>query len=240
MKRLFLLGFAAITVLAGGPAVAADIPMGVKAAPARIACAAQQWQGGYIGIHGGGVYHDANRLDSDGFLTDNSGWSFKKWGGHAGGQIGYNWANCNTFWGVVVDGSWVSVNNDFRDEPNNAGADNTITTRMDWLVTGRLRTGVALDSLLLYVTGGVAGAHFRTTWTDAPLTTEFAETRFGWVGGVGTEWAWTRNLSLKSEILYVSFTDRDNTATLGANTFSFRHSDAAWISRIGLNWRWGH
>jgi outer membrane immunogenic protein len=240
MRKFLLAGFA-VTVMAGGVAVAADMPV-KSAGPAmvRAACAGQQWNGGYIGVHGGFVYHNASRLDSDGFLTDNSGWNMKEWGGIAGGQLGWNWANCNTFWGVEIDGSWVGVDNTFVDNPN-APPGNTIQTSVDALVTARMRTGVALDNLLLYITGGIAAADISTTWTSPGLgSATFQDWELGWVAGFGTEWAWSPNWSLKSEVLYVNFSDRDQSATFaGPVTFSFRHSDEIWISRIGINYRWG-
>lgn len=236
MKRVLVAAIALIGI--NGAAVAAD--MAIKAAvPARPSCAGAQWQGGYIGVSGGGLYHDATRIDSDGFLTDNSGYSLKKFGGLVGGQIGYNFANCNTFWGFEVDGSWAKADNTFIDNPN-AAAPNTINTEFNALITGRMRAGVALDSMLLYVTGGVAAARLRTTWTDLPDTVTFAEWRVGWTAGLGTEWAFSQNLSLKSEILYTSFGDRDNSVVFANfGPASFRHSDSAWVSRIGLNYRWG-
>lgn len=239
MKKFFLATTAALA-LAAGSAGAADMSRpAYKAAPMAPPCAAAQFQGGYVGVSGGGVYHDAGRADADGFLTDNSGYRFQKWGGIVGAQAGYNWTTCSTLWGIEVDGSWVGVKNEFVDNPN-AADPNRITSRMDALVTARVRTGVALDNLLLYVTGGVAGARFRTTWEDLPDTVEFKEWRWGWTAGFGTEWAWTPNVSLKSEVLYAAFTDRDvnfNFVNFGPATF--RHNDSVWVSRVGLNVRWG-
>ena len=86
----------------------------------------------------------------------------------------------------------------------------------------------------------MAGAHFRTTWEDLPDTAEFKEWRFGWTAGFGTEWAWTQNVSLKSEVLYAAFTDREvsfNFPNAGVQTF--RHNDSVWVSRVGLNVRFG-
>lgn len=241
MKKLLLTTFA-IAALTAGSASAADIA--VKSAVARgpaFACAAHQFQGINIGIHGGSVYHDARRNDLDGFLTDNAGWTQQRWGGHFGGQLGYNFTTCSTVWGVEIDGSWVFGTRNFLADNPNGGDTGGITTRTDALVTARVRSGLALDSLLLYVTGGFAAANFRTTWADLPATgsVEFREWRWGWTAGFGTEWAWTRNISLKSEVLYLGFTDRDRSATFGATTYRFRHNDGVWVSRIGLNYRWG-
>jgi outer membrane immunogenic protein len=239
MKKQILAALA-IVALGGGTAAAADLHVKApRAVGPAFVCAAHQFGGLHIGAHGGSVYHQAHRGDTDGFLTDNAGWTLNRWGGHAGGQAGYSWTTCSTVWGVEIDGSWVfGTRNVLPDNPN-APDDNSITTRMDSLVTARLRSGVALDNLLIYATGGFAAAHFRTTWSDPPLTVELREWRWGWVAGVGTEWAWTRNVSLKFETLYVGFTDRDRAATLGGATFNFRHSDAVWVSRVGLNYRWG-
>jgi outer membrane immunogenic protein len=234
----FLLSALAILAMTGA-ASAADLPLkAAAAAPLRPTCAAAQWQGAYFGIAGGSIYHNASRIDSDGFLTDNSGYELNKWGGMVGGEAGYNVANCNTFWGVEVDGSWTSVRNTFHDNPN-SGAPTTIRTRVDTLLTGRLRTGVALDNLMFFVSGGLAGAHIRTTWTDEPDSVEFKEWRLGWTAGVGTEVALSRNLSFKSEFMYVGFTDRDlSTVFTTFGPASFRHNDSLWVSRVGLNYRW--
>ena len=75
---------------------------------------------------------------------------------------------------------------------------------MRWFGTVRARTGVVVDNLLLYVTGGFAYARFNnvlTVFEDAPATAvAFANsrTRWGWTAGVGTEWAFAPNWSLKS------------------------------------------
>jgi outer membrane immunogenic protein len=239
MKK-FLIATASLSVLAMGAAEAADLPR-KAASPVAVArpCAAQQFQGFYIGVSGGGVYHEARRNDTDGFLTDNSGWTQHKWGGIAGGQAGYNWTTCNTLWGVEIDGSWAGVKNTLRDNPN-APDDNFIESKMNTFVTARLRTGLVLDNLLLYVTGGFAAAQHKTTWSDLPDTVTFKEWRYGWTAGFGTEWKWTSNWSIKSEVLYAAFTDRDRSFVgAGPTTYNFRHSDSVWVSRIGLNYAWG-
>ena len=103
MKRSFVAG-AVLTCVLTGSAMAADMP--TKAPVARPACAAAWWQGGYIGVSGGGVSYTANRTDQDEALIDVATYVQKKSGGLVGGQVGYNWTNCNTFWGLEIDGSW--------------------------------------------------------------------------------------------------------------------------------------
>src|SRR6476646_5740862 len=91
----------------GGIAAAADMPA-KSAAPVvtRPACGAAQFQGFYAGISGGGVKHIASRTDNDEFLVDAASYNLDKWGGIVGGTLGYNFARCNTVWGVEIEGSW--------------------------------------------------------------------------------------------------------------------------------------
>jgi outer membrane immunogenic protein len=242
MKKL-LLATTAVFALATDSSIAADLSRPVlKAAPMAPPCAAARFQGGYVGISGGGVNYQANRTDQDEFLVDSATYVQKKWGGIVGAQAGYNWTTCNTLWGIEVDGSWVGAKATTRLLPNNIGSDITITSRFDTLVTGRVRTGVVLDNLLLYVTGGVAAGHFKTDWNNGfDGFATIKEWRWGWVGGFGTEWAWTPNVSLKSEVLYVDFVDREHRVLFvpPAGFANFTHSDSAWISRVGINVKFG-
>jgi outer membrane immunogenic protein len=215
--------------------MAADMP--TKAPVARPACAAAWWQGGYIGVSGGGVSYTANRTDQDEALIDVATYVQKKSGGLVGGQVGYNWTNCNTFWGMEIDGSWSNTKVTTVLDPE-TDDNKRITSRLDALVTGRVRAGAALDNLLLYVTGGVAAARINTTWVDGvDVFAQIKEWRWGWVAGFGTEWAFTDRISLRSEVLYVDFVDRQHRVPFGSSDSfaNFTHSDSAWIARVGLN-----
>jgi hypothetical protein len=66
---------------------------------------------------------------------------------------------------------------------------------MRWFGTVRARTGVVLDNVLLYVTGGLAYARFNRDFTvlengPPPVSAVFSSsrTRWGWTAGVGSEW----------------------------------------------------
>ena len=77
-----------------------------------------------------------------------------------------------------------------------------------------------VDSLLLYVTGGLAWADFNRNHTYffegipgvvGPFSQTFnsSKTRLGFAVGAGTEWALNANWSVVSEILYMGF-EKDN------------------------------
>jgi outer membrane immunogenic protein len=153
--------------------------------------------------------------------------------------------------GVEIDGDWAGAKASTQFLPNTPGVNVNVTSRFNALATARTRAGVVLDSLLLYVTGGVAGGQFRTTWTNAVFApppgflvqADISEWRWGWVAGFGTEWAWSDRVSIRSEVLYVDVADRDYTATFAGpaafGSFRFTNSDSMWISRVGINWKFG-
>jgi outer membrane immunogenic protein len=243
MKKLLL---SVVAVLGfGGIATAADMP--AKSAPAvvRPACGAAQFQGIYVGISGGAAKQIASRTDRDEFLVDASSYNLDKWGGIVGGTIGYNFARCNTLWGVEADASWTSVKNTLTLHPN-SDFNQTLATKMSGFGTIRGRGGVVVDDVFIYATGGLAVARFKTLWQDlnfgfTPFDSfEQSQTRWGWTAGFGAEWAFARNWSFKSEVLYANFTDRTYSHTFPSfGNASFTDSDQVWVSRIGINYRFG-
>ena len=248
MTRIFLSTFATATLLSGN-ALAAD--MAVKAAPVvRAPCAADQFRGGYIGVNGGAVNWTANRTDQDEVLVDTASYVQKSWAGTVGGQIGYNWGTCNTIVGVEVDGGWVSGQHSVQLIPNAPFFNINIASRRDALVTGRGRAGVVIDNLLLYVTGGVAAGHFKTTYTSAFAIPNVANVfnqastdqwRWGLAAGVGAEWAFSSNWTVRTEVLYVDFVDSNHRVLFAppAGFASFKESDSALMTRVGLNYKFG-
>ena len=250
MKKI-VLAAAAVMVVAGS-ASAADLSRPVyKAEPVK-RCPADWFRGGYIGVNGGGVNWTANRTDQDEVLVDTATYVQKKWGGVVGGQIGYNWTTCNTLWGIELDGDWAYAKANTQLIPNSALFNINIESRFDALLTARTRTGIVLDNLLLYVTGGIAAGHFKTTYTSQFLgipgviagftnSVENREWRWGLVAGFGAEWAWSDRVSIRSEVLYVDFVDRENRFLFAppATFANFTESDSMWISRIALNVKFG-
>jgi opacity protein-like surface antigen len=98
-----------------------------------------------------------------------------------------------------------------------------------------------MDTALFYVTGGAAAVHTLTTFLNlAGDQFTFSDWRPGWVAGAGAELAITTNLSIRSEVLYVSAGDRTFTfvsPALGPGNFG--HNDTMWLARIGLNVKLG-
>jgi outer membrane immunogenic protein len=264
MKKLLISAFAVCTIaVSGGMDVrAADMP--VKAAPlVRAGCA--QFGGPFVGVHGGWAYYDHRWNDRDAWSGESSddlqrsNVNSTKSGFLGGVQGGYNWQRNCTLFGVVADYSWTSIRNSTLETD---GADPlhtlTIESRLRGLGTLRARTGIIVDDLLLYVTGGIAVANFRRTYTQAGLleqpdpdpaifaseTFSYSRTRWGWTTGVGSEWAWNNNWSIVSEVLFTRFGSDERAFVCAVlctppSTRRFDNQDTVWTSKIGINYRWG-
>src|SRR5882757_2248908 len=149
---------AAIAALAVGPAGAADLA--VKAPPPPPPCA--QFGGFYLGGHVGAAYVRRETTDVDflwnGATTVNTG------SGFAGGiQAGYNWQFRCTVWGFEADASWASDSNkDFNSHFPGFG-DFFLHRELKSFGTLRSKTGVVVDNVMLYVTGGFAWARVNNS-----------------------------------------------------------------------------
>ena len=108
--------------------------------------------------------------------------------------------------------------------------------------TLRTRAGiVANDALLLYLTGGLAFAEIKHK-LDVPIVPfnvfDESKLRWGWTVGAGAEMALTNRLSLKSEALFMQFQNQDY-GVAQLPTVRFTDRDQAWVTRIGLNYKFG-
>src|SRR6266567_7935009 len=139
-KTILVTGAAAVAGVSG--ANAAD--MMLKAPPPPPAAS---WAGWYIGGQIGAALVEINRHSaSHGDIEDFSG---KKSVWTGGGQIGYNWQKGNFVYGLEVDASTGSKQSWNPDVGN-------YSNKLNWIVTGRSRMGIALTDTFLYVTSGVA------------------------------------------------------------------------------------
>lgn len=256
MNKL-LIATLSVGTLTVSMAQAADL--GVRrAAPAAVMAAPScaQFGGLYVGVQAGSVFYEHHRSDRNAWAGDvdddlagdrqNS-----KWGFAGGATGGWNWqARCTVF-GIEADVSWsgVKASATYFDDTATGGDTLSISSKLQAFGTVRTRGGVVVDNLLLYVTGGLAIANFRRTSSlsdddGETLVTETLsskKTRLGWTAGVGTEWAWGNNWSIKSEFLYMQFAQNNESffSPMLGRTVTFANQDSVWVSRIGLNYRWG-
>ena len=153
-----------------------------------------------------------------------------------GGHFGYNWQfSQNWLIGLEADVSYFrlrgSSNGTFpfpSTLPGGALGPPTLTFtanttfETDWLFTFRPRAGVIIgDSLLAYVTGGLAVTNQKLTQTTGILNastfnSSIDATRLGWVFGGGLEYALGRNWTIRAEYLHLDFGTANGSGTLAA------------------------
>ncbi len=203
-------------------------------------CGVQPFEGFYVGGNVGALSHIAHRNDLDGFLTDNSGWSTIDTNATAGAQIGFDWQCGNKVVGLVGDWNWANNKRRLIDNPNDTeDAGSFIESEMNWFATIRARAGLTVCDALVYVTAGAAVAHFDVHWNDNDISFRHGESRWGWTGGVGTELKFDSNWSIGAETLGLFFNNYDKTFTNTDSTFTFGHSNAVWVGRVTVNYRFG-
>ena len=154
---------------------------------------------------------------------------------------------------MEAEWSWSNLKISQFNTDGDAGSQDTLNvdSNMRWFGTARVRSGIIVDNVLLYVTGGLAIANFERTFNyfeDGPATNGIftsSKTKVGWTAGVGTEWAFAPNWTLKSEFLYMRF-EQDELTVVGDGTvgnagvnYRLDSLDSAWVTRIGLNYRFG-
>lgn len=267
MKK-YLLGSLALTALvAGQPALAADLParMYTKAA-APMVSPAFNWSGFYIGVHAGYAFGDDDTVVTTGQAPINvinvlggarpANVGLERDGFIGGGQIGYNWQTSpNWVFGVEADISYT----DLRESRTVVTVPlsgigtlaNTFTSNMDYLGTVRGRLGYSWDRTMIYATGGLAYAQINNnaTFFGPAGQLQFVggnrRTDTGYTVGGGIEHAFAGNWSMKAEYLYYDL-GADTVAVNvvpgsggGGTGYNTRFDNDGHIVRAGLNYRFG-
>jgi outer membrane immunogenic protein len=232
MKRFLL---AAALMLAGSAAQAAD--MALKAPPPPPAPPPFSWTGFYIGGEIGGVWANGHLHDSiDGFNVSTS-----HDGVIGGAVVGYNWQVNNFVWGLEANFDWTSLNATGSGVfiPTVGTLQASANTR--WITTVSGRFGVAFNQVLYYgkLGGGWVGNTATITNLNTGASISGSNTRDGWLGGVGVEWAFAPHWSTKIEYDYLGL----NSWTFGSGRIiagdSWTVNRNIQMLTVGLNYRFG-
>ncbi len=212
------------------------------------------WTGFYLGGHAG-----AGWGTTESTLTGGTGGVLpagiaiaqnNRSGFLGGGQIGYNWQSGWAVFGVQGDIAGMDVKGT---APCITFA--SCTAKSDWLatVTGRFG-GVVADRTLVYVKGGAAWMNTDQT-LSAPagiisreaVSVSSNGTAFGWLLGLGAEYAFDHNWSAFIEYDYIDF-DKKNIAVdfssalgapAGAAVANIDVKNKLSIAKVGLNYKFG-
>lgn len=140
--------------------------------------------------------------------------------GFVGGlQAGYNHLMANGFM-IGAEGDLLLSAADGSE----AIGTGTVSAKMQWLGSARLRTGVARDAWLFFATAGGAVSGTKVSYSEGGATLSDSATKFGWTAGAGVEYALTEKVSLKGEYKYFDFGSADysinGTTVKGSSSFN--------------------
>jgi outer membrane immunogenic protein len=241
-------------------AFAADMP--VKA-PSPAPAPVYSWTGWYVGGNVGYGWGTTNEMQNDAlsnFCTGGEGcptltvpgagvtlaavasqsFDTNPKGFIGGGQIGYNWQNGNTVYGLEADfqgadikgtGSFANASSVGSNLTSVLSLAATGSQKLDWLGTVRGRLGLTpTPSSLVYATGGLAygevksNASFSESLTNCvcdafpTVASSLSQTRVGWVVGGGLEWMFAPHWSFRSETLFYDLGTANLNTTIVQNS----------------------
>lgn len=233
-KSVFL---AATIVSMCGTALASDAPA-VMISPTMAAGTQHDWTGFYAGVMAGVVSNQTTRsvlLDDESYdgTTYSGLYELDGQSGSLGASFGYNYQSGNIVFGLEADYS-VTNNSGLIDGLDWDSCCGSVGYNLDGFGTVRARAGIAVDSMMFYVTGGLAFGKYTASQTDGyDSDNEYSvdTVRIGLTAGVGAEVAVTESISLKGEVLAYD---------LGTDNYDYDYgvySDSASgvIARVGLN-----
>jgi opacity protein-like surface antigen len=165
---------------------------------------AWSWNGLYVGGHLGGAWGVKNwSSDPTGYFSGLGAFpNYGTAGGSiGGGQVGFNYQSGSIVLGLEADASWASVDGTTRC----AFAYFICSSRVNSLGTLAARIGVTLDRTLLYAKAGAAWAHDKYHMNSFEFidVLDGSQTRWGWMGGGGLEYAFAPDWSAKVEYDYL-------------------------------------
>jgi outer membrane immunogenic protein len=248
MKKLFSATALALTAWSGA-AMAADVDVAAPVYRVRAAIPFS-WTGFYIGVHGGGDWFSkdwfvpltATNIAAGCVGCPGSAGSHTASSWLAGGQVGFNYQIAWFVGGVEAQISATKL------QGSNAipfFPAISVNSKTDTLGTFAARIGIAMDRTMFYLKGGGAFAHdkFWTSTAAAPVLSEATDTRWGWMIGVGVEWAFLDNWSVKAEYNHLEF--RRNRETLlpvgvGSTAFDYDIEQTIDLVKVGVNYKFGY
>lgn len=215
MRKNILNGLVAGTLLVGGiivsaPGAGAEGFGDRRSIKDEPCCPRSIWSGFYIGGHVGYGWANVDWTDvsenSMSFISPGGGGDFASFntdGSFVGGFVGVNHQIGS--WVVGLEASLSRARfHDTISNPFTADADETVTSKIDWLFTATARAGYAWDKSLVYVKGGYASASVRTQWDDPPVSFRSEAIQHGWTVGAGWDYLLAPNIVQGLEYSYIN------------------------------------
>jgi outer membrane immunogenic protein len=251
-KRLGKFFALALALCAAAPlaAFAADLPAPGLPPVYKEPPILYNWTGFYIGGNLGAAWGGL----SGGNFSDTLGSSFTSATNYqflGGGQIGVNYQFGSVVVGAEAMFDWLADNQTnpvTATDPTGAVAANIAAVNARWLTTTTGRLGYAWDRVLLYAKGGGAWVAMTSpTIAVSGAPASFAgvtnNTSFGYTAGLGLEWAFAGNWSVRAEYDYIglpnqTFTVAAGTPTFGGDVITFAKRNIS-IATGAINYKFG-
>jgi outer membrane immunogenic protein len=226
MKKIVL---AAVLAAFAPAAYAADLIVIDPVSPMVMTDAGFDWSGFYAGLNAGYSGGQATSVTTVTADTTNIPVS----GGLLGATLGFNAQMDSFVLGVEGDIAWSGVTGTTACSI----APFDCQGNLHWLGTIKGRAGVALDSVLLFATAGLAAGGVSANVTPAAvgITNTFSGTMTGWTVGAGVELAVTDTVSVKAEYSYVSMGGLQAPAGTLATGQAVNLSSINHVAKVGVN-----
>lgn len=248
MLNRHLLAVSVTALVASSPAFAGSpAPAPVDPVIAPVAAApAFSWAGGYAGVNlgyaGDKAKHPFTAIVGTGQSPATQGGSLDiTSSGFAGGaQVGWNFQNNTMVYGVEADYQASDIRGEVDVKSPLGSA--KIGTKLKHFGTIRARVGhTVTDRFLVYGTAGFASGKTESyvKGTGTGYDRSRSKTKSGWTAGIGAEYAFTDNWSLKSEYLYTDLGKTSIHTAAGAGS-AFANIDREFnfhMVRVGLNYQ---
>lgn len=232
-RRLFACAAAVTPLLASLPFTATSASAADMTIKAPVVAPVPLWTGFYLGIHGGGGVGSSRLVDPD-FTIAQDRVTMDTRGAIAGAQVGANWQFDNLVVGGELDVSWSSIRGNRPADPANIASGLTVAYQA--LATGTGRIGYAAGDLLAYGKAGVAWANIDyQSFTGTPFPVVVNHQRTGLTGGLGLEYALTRNFSARVEYDYLYFGPAS--IALGTRRSPSSVDHQLHLLKLGVNYR---
>jgi outer membrane immunogenic protein len=242
--RTQLLASAAVIGLGSSAAYAADMGLPAKA-PAPPPIPYVNWQGFYIGglVGAARLNETATNFNgngpSRGFApcgsTYNTGsCATAATGVAAGVDVGYDWQDRYFVYGVAADWTWTGLK---HTQTHACGASVwNHTAKVEWLASFRGRMGLAVDTTMVYFTGGLALGGVKSSASGPGFDWgQLDKVAVGWVAGLGVEHKFNQNWSVKAEALYYDLGKNSASgSSVTHGTYSTEFTHEVIVGRVGV------
>jgi outer membrane immunogenic protein len=211
MRKLWLGSVAALALIVGGAAQAADMPAApiVKAPPPPVI----DWGGFYLGGHAGYAASDV-RFNFTDDVPNSENLHFAPSSFIGGIQFGAQWQFDQ--WIMGVEGTWSGLDMQ-RTVASTVTAGEVHSIKIDETATATIRLGATWQQMLFYAKAGYAAARMNIHSVDPnpvpALTADDTRWRSGWTAGAGAEYMVFPSVVVGAEFDYYNF-NFDNTGGL--------------------------